>query len=151
MTIEELRDFLWAENSAQVSNILDSVYTRLGLNPPANGFIAPKVQVMTIHGSKGLEADVVFIPGLEKNILPGDRRIPFPGLVLEAARMLYVSITRAKAACILSFADYRRINGVNTRQTPSQFTVRLGGRFVPRQSGLTAQETIDIIQSCINL
>lgn len=66
---------------------------------------------MSMHGAKGLSARIVFVPGLEEHIFPGPWRQPYPGLVLEAARLLYISITRARAACILNYAKQRRIQG----------------------------------------
>jgi DNA helicase-2/ATP-dependent DNA helicase PcrA len=106
---------------------------------------------MTFHGAKGLSAKVVFIPGLEEDILPGPKRIPYNGLVLEAARMLYVSITRARAACILSYSRNRFINGNNARQTPSRFLKNLNGAFIPRNDPFSDQEADEIIASCNNL
>jgi len=149
--IEELRDSLWADNSEQVETLLAAIYARLNLAPPATGFSAPKIRIMTIHGAKGLSAPVVFIPGLEENILPGTKRLPYSGLILEAARMLYVSITRAKAACVLSYAEYRLVNGTNTRQSPSRFNGHLNCHFADRPAGLTQQEINAIIQAYNNL
>ena len=110
-----------------------------------------RVQILTMHGAKGLSAKVVFIPGLENEILPGSRRIPYTGLVNEAARMLYVSITRARAASIISFANSRYYYGSNKNQAPSQFVRYLNGRFVYRISGLTNHEVEEIIETCNNL
>jgi len=95
---------------------------------------------MTMHGAKGLSGKIVFVPGLEEEILPGPWRQPYPGLVLEAARLLYVSITRARAACIISYARTRIVHGQFGNQTPSRFATSLGGPFVARTSGLNAVE-----------
>jgi superfamily I DNA/RNA helicase len=57
-----------------------------------------RVRVMTMHGAKGLSARVVFIPGLEHGVLPNAHQAPYPAQLLEAARLLYVSITRARAS-----------------------------------------------------
>ena len=88
-TLEELRDYLWADNDEQQAKILERVYQRLNLQAPAAGFLPPRVRLMTMHGAKGLGATVVFVPGLEESVLPGNFRQPYPGLVLEAARLLY--------------------------------------------------------------
>ncbi len=72
-------------------------------------------------------------------------RAPYSGLVLEAARLLYVSITRARASCVMSFARYRMVNGVNTLQTPSRFDTALAGAFAPRNSGLAPAEIQQIV------
>jgi DNA helicase-2/ATP-dependent DNA helicase PcrA len=151
ITLEELRDYLWADTDEQQASLLETVYTRLGLPIPAGGLLPQKVRVMTMHGAKGLEAGIVFIPGLMEEILPGDKRRPYPGLVLEAARLLYVSITRARAACIITYARTRVVYGRFSRQTPSRFTTRLAGPFADRDTGLAAPELDQIQQSYLNL
>lgn len=150
-TLEELRDFLWADTDEQQATLLRAVYERLNLPVPAGGLLPPRVRVMTMHGSKGLSARVVFIPGLEEETLPGPWRQPYPGLVLEAARLLYVSITRARAACITSYAGTRIVNGQFSRRTPSRFCAQLGGAFSYRTNGLTAKEVQQIVQTCVVL
>lgn len=91
-------------------------------------------------------AQVVFIPGLEQNILPGAKRIPYPGLVLEAARMLYVSITRARVACALSFTRHRFVNGQATVPTPSDFATHLGGKFDTRNADGISKDAAEQLQ-----
>jgi DNA helicase-2/ATP-dependent DNA helicase PcrA len=150
-TLPETRDFLWADNDEQRGTILHAVYDRLGLTEPAGGFLAPQVRIMTMHGAKGLGATVTFVPALEEEILPGPRRQPYPGLVLEAARMLYVSITRARASCILSFARTRFVYGGVANHTRSRFMPHLAGPFLPRTSGLDAAEVSEIMLSAANL
>lgn len=140
MLLQELRDYLWADTDEQQATILERVYTRLGQQVPAAAVLPERVRIMTMHGAKGLSGTIVFIPGLEDTILPGTKRVPYPGLVLEAARMLYVSITRARAACIMSNAYRRFFNGKNVAQAPSRFTANLGGPFLQRASGLQAAE-----------
>ncbi|GIL06877.1 MAG: DNA helicase [Betaproteobacteria bacterium] len=151
MTLEELRDYLWADTDEQQSAILQGVMIRLNLPIPAAGVLPPRVRVMTMHGAKGLSAKVVFIPGLEEEILPGPWRQPYPGLVLEAARLLYVSITRARAACIMSYAQTRMVHGQFSKQTPSRFAVHLGGVFAARSSGLTTAEIAQITNEASHL
>ena len=150
-TLEELRDFLWADTDEQQVTLLEAVYERLNLPVPAGGMLPPRVRVMTMHGAKGLSARVVFIPGLEEETLPGPWRQPYPGLVLEAARLLYVSITRARASCIVSYAGTRIVNGQFIRRTPSRFCAQLGGTFNYITNGLTAQEVRLIIETCVAL
>jgi superfamily I DNA/RNA helicase len=151
MTLEEVRDYLWADTDEQQASLLEAVYTRLGITPPTIGLMPQRVRMMTMHGAKGLSARVVFIPGLEEGILPGSKRKPYPGLILEAARMLYVSITRSCAACILSYADKRAIYGKYSDQTHARFVTSLAGGFGRRSSGLTTAEVQRIVQVCGNL
>jgi len=100
--------------------------------------------VMTMHGAKGLSGRVVFIPGLEHGLLPNRHQTPYPAQLLEAARLLYVSITRARAACFLSFSQRRTVQGQYQTRTASQFTAHTGGAFVARQDGMTDVETATI-------
>jgi len=148
MTLEEMRDYLWADTDEQQAALLETVYARLGIGHSATDLLPQRVRIMTMHGAKGLSARVVFIPGLEAEILPGARRRSYPGLVAEAARMLYVSITRARAACILSYAQNRIVYGQFSNQAPSQFALYLGGRFFPRNNGLSLAEARQIAQIC---
>ncbi|MBW1732353.1 MAG: ATP-dependent helicase [Deltaproteobacteria bacterium] len=104
-----------------------------------------------MHGAKGLSGRIVFIPGLKEEILPGPWRQSYPGLVLEAARLCYVSITRARAACILSYARTRIVNGRFSRQTASRFCPHLGRVFANRTSGLSPQEVQQILRTCAEL
>ena len=147
MSLEEVRNFLWADTDEQQARVLESVYERLNQEPPAN-LLPPKVRIMTMHGVKGLSGRVVFIPGLEDGILPGPWRTPYPGLVLEAARLLYVSITRARGACVLSYASRRMVYGKTINTTPSRFTANLNGPFLARDDGLTAGEAAEIAAQC---
>lgn len=150
-TLAELRDLLWADTDEQQEVLLQAIMTRLGVPIPSTGLLTPRVRVMTMHGAKGLSGKVVFIPGLEEDILPGDWRRPYPGLVLEAARLLYVSITRARAACILSYAQRRTVHGSSQAQVPSRFTANLGGAFVGQLTGFSAAQTSQIMFEISNL
>jgi DNA helicase-2/ATP-dependent DNA helicase PcrA len=147
-TLEELRDFLWADTDEQQAALLQAIYERLNEPIPAGGLLAPRIRIMTMHGAKGLSARIVFIPGVEEEIIPGPWRQPYTGLVLEAARLLYVSVTRARAACIISYSRTRVVNGQFRNQTPSRFCAQLGGVFSSRSGGLSVVEVQQIVQTC---
>ena len=149
--LKELLDYILSENKQQRENIIKDVYCRLQRPYDERVDNYQKVQIMTMHGAKGLDAKVVFIPGLEKNILPGDKRLAKFGLILEAARMLYVSITRSKVAVIISFAEYRYYYGKLNKQVPSDFSKNLGESFKERKNGLTDREIDEIICTIKNL
>jgi len=151
MTLEELRDFLWADTDEQQAAVLEGVLMRLGLEIPEQGPLPPRVRVMTMHGAKGLSGRVVFIPGLEEEIFPGSRKRPYAGLVLEAARMLYVSITRARATCVVSWSRRRMVKGQLSSQTASRFAANLGGAFTYWDGCLTKDEVARIMDDCANL
>ena len=147
-TLEEIRDCLWADTAEQKAEVLNTVYQRLGQSPPDEGVHPQRVQIMTMHSAKGLSAQVVFIPGLEEEICPGKWRRPYPGLVLEAARLVYMSLSRARAACILSYARSRFTYGKFVRNAPSRFATDLGGTFTLRREGLSQQEVSSIVKDC---
>jgi len=145
MNLSEIRGLLMLDKQDQQSDLLIDVYRRLGEDPPDD--IHPRsVRIMSMHGAKGLSARVVMIPGLEEEILPGPRRRPYPGLVLEAARMLYVSITRARLACILSFAATRFMNGRNQQHNASRFTTDLGQAFESKEGGVSSEKAAEIVE-----
>ncbi len=152
MTIVELRDYLWAESDLAQAAVLESVLQRIGEPVPVEGVLPARVRMMTMHGAKGLSGRVVFIPGLEDELLPGHRLTPYPGLVLEAARMLYVSITRARAACITSFAGNRTVHGKPMPHTRSRFAINMGGAWTQGPAGgLSDAQVATIMTECGNL
>ena len=138
MSLGDAQRFLAAGKDHERRRVLAEMAERVGQAEPEATLVPDRVQVMTMHGAKGLAADVVFIPGLEESILPGEKRRPYPGLILEAARMLYVSITRARIACALSYAEQRFINGTTQAQTASRFTSAVDKPFVQRTGGIPA-------------
>ncbi|MBQ6841471.1 MAG: UvrD-helicase domain-containing protein [Bacilli bacterium] len=79
------------------------------------------VTLMTIHSAKGLEFKVVFIIGLEENILPHSNSIYEEGGLEEERRLMYVAITRAKEKLYLLNAQKRMLYGKLTANTPSRF------------------------------
>ncbi|MBR0105643.1 MAG: UvrD-helicase domain-containing protein [Lachnospiraceae bacterium] len=82
-----------------------------------------RVALMTLHSSKGLEFDYVFLTGLEAGLFPSFRSvndIENNGLE-EERRLCYVGITRAKKELFLSSARERMVNGETMRQGRSQF------------------------------
>ena len=82
-----------------------------------------KVNLMTMHSSKGLEFDVVFLPGWEEGVFPSQRTIDESGAVglEEERRLAYVGITRARHRLFISFASSRRIHGHWQAAIPSRF------------------------------
>jgi DNA helicase II / ATP-dependent DNA helicase PcrA len=150
-TLGELRDILWADSLEQASASATLVFERLELDVPDDVVVPSRVRVMTMHRAKGLSAQVVFIPGLEEEIFPGQWRAPYAGLVLEAARLLYVSITRARAACFVSFARRRTRFGQSVTHTPSRFVASLGVAATDSDRGLDAQEAAAVAAECASL
>ena len=80
------------------------------------------VTLMTLHNSKGLEFQNVFITGLEQGLFPSHRSIDTPSLLEEERRLCYVGITRAKERVFLCHARERRLwGGMREATIPSIF------------------------------
>jgi DNA helicase II / ATP-dependent DNA helicase PcrA len=152
LTLAEVRDYLWPTRTSSRPTCCEPRSRGSVSHKPKTTCFSPRVRMMTMHRAKGLSARIVSIPGLEDEVFPGDFRRPDPGLVLEAARLLYVSISRARAACIVSYAATRMRFGQFTRMTPARFANSLGGAFVYQEDGgLTAAEVQAIVQDCGHL
>lgn len=67
----------------------------------------PRVTLMTIHASKGLEFDSVFVTGMEDELFPNSNAKLYPREMEEERRLFYVAVTRAKRHCFLSYAQTR--------------------------------------------
>ena len=78
------------------------------------------VKMMTLHLSKGLEFDVVFITGCEEGLIPLIQNIEDMDIE-EERRLAYVGITRARKKLFLSYAQSRKRFGKDKNQTPSRF------------------------------
>jgi len=97
---------------------------------------ADSVQIMTLHGAKGLEFPLVFLPGWEEGVFPSQRSIDEKGEkgLEEERRLAYVGVTRARADARISFAANRLVYGRWTAQLPSRFVDELPLANVEAQS-----------------
>ncbi len=94
------------------------------------------VQIMTLHGAKGLEFPLVFLPGWEEGVFPSQRSIDEKGEkgLEEERRLAYVGVTRARTDARISFAANRLVYGRWTSQLPSRFVDELPLAHVDAQS-----------------
>ena len=85
--------------------------------------IDDKVNLMTLHGAKGLEFETVFLPGWEEGLFPYQRALDEEGEkgLEEERRLAYVGLTRARHRAIISFAASRRIYNQWQSALPSRF------------------------------
>ena len=95
-----------------------------------------KVNMMTMHGSKGLEFDVVFLPGWEEGLFPHQKSIEEKGQngLEEERRLAYVGITRAKNKALISFAMNRFYQGNWIDSMASRFIDELPEKYLEKNS-----------------
>ena len=88
------------------------------------------VQLMTLHSAKGLEFPLVFLAGLEEGLFPNARSVEEQGRLEEERRLAYVGITRARRKLVLSYAEARRIHGMDMYGMPSRFLREIPGELL---------------------
>lgn len=101
------------------------------------------VVLMTLHAAKGLEFPIVFIPGLEEGIFPGNQSLYSDEDLEEERRLAYVGITRAREKLYLVNARQRMLYGRTDRNMPSRFL-----REIP--SNITEDKTVSKVSRTYN-
>jgi DNA helicase-2/ATP-dependent DNA helicase PcrA len=151
ITLAEIILFLEADSEAEQTHLLDQVRKRAGTRvEAANAEPAPeqkRIRLLTMHGAKGLDGYVVFIPWMEQGVVPSRRALKATGLVMEQRRLFYVALTRAKAVCVVSHAIRHQgplafaLAGRGRIDLPrSQFLNEMDVASVNREVGLSADE-----------
>ena len=79
------------------------------------------VKLMTVHASKGLEFNTVFLTGLEENLFPHANSLNEVHAIEEERRLMYVALTRAKKELFLSLSEERLLHGQRNRFIKSRF------------------------------
>jgi len=102
----------------------------------------PGVTLITLHSTKGLEFDHVFLTGMEEGICPHSRSFDDPKGIEEERRLVYVGMTRARKSLTLTRAVYRRVFG-NEQQLraslPSRFLTEIPSELVDTVRGSIAE------------
>ena len=90
-----------------------------------DGLPRNEVQVMSLHASKGLEFDQVFMVGMEEELLPHKKTIQEGSDIDEERRLCYVGITRAKKKLIMTYCKERKIYGKEIKRFKSRFVIKI--------------------------
>jgi DNA helicase II / ATP-dependent DNA helicase PcrA len=121
--IGSIRDYETEATSAGEPATLEGYLERVTLQSDVDGMKdAPRVTLMTVHGAKGLEFQLVVLTGMEEDMLP------YRGMregndhdIEEERRLAYVAITRARSRLVMTHVGMRQIFGTTRLGRPSQF------------------------------
>jgi DNA helicase-2/ATP-dependent DNA helicase PcrA len=141
--IEHFKKERGERGEGRVENLLELVSAAKGFSPegetdmqPLESFLAHAVlesgegqadpyadcvQMMTLHTAKGLEFPVVFLAGMEDGLFPHQRSIADLASLEEERRLCYVGATRAMRQLYITYAEQRRLYGVDQYGQPSRF------------------------------
>ena len=123
--LENLKELVRAlEEFENLEGFLDHVSLVME-NEEANA--RDQVNLMTLHSAKGLEFDVVFLPGWEEGLFPHQRALDEGGVAAleEERRLAYVGLTRARSHAYISCAANRRVHNQWQSAIPSRFIAEL--------------------------
>ncbi len=132
--IENIKELLSAmKEFDNLESFLDHVSLATSIDQDWEG---EKINMMTMHASKGLEFDVVFLPGWEEGLFPHQKSIEEKGQngLEEERRLAYVGITRAKKNVIISFSMNRFYQGDWIDSMASRFIEELPEKNLEKNS-----------------
>jgi DNA helicase-2/ATP-dependent DNA helicase PcrA len=147
--IEHFKKEKGERGEGRIENLLELVSAARGFSPeseaeselsPLESFLAHAVlesgegqadpyddcvQMMTLHSAKGLEFPVVFLAGMEDGLFPHQRSTADLAGLEEERRLCYVGATRAMRQLYITYAEQRRLYGIDTYGQPSRFISEL--------------------------
>ncbi len=132
--LENIKELLSAmKEFDNLESFLDHVSLATSIDQNWDG---EKINMMTMHAAKGLEFDVVFLPGWEEGLFPHQKSIEEKGQngLEEERRLAYVGITRAKKKLVISFSMNRFYQGDWIDSMASRFVNELPEKFLKRNS-----------------
>ncbi|NMB20579.1 MAG: DNA helicase PcrA [Firmicutes bacterium] len=139
--IENLQEFLSVTGQFEVDvspTDLGALLEHVALINEVDSYdaTADAVNMMTLHGSKGLEFPVVFIVGLEEGIFPHARSAFEPEQLEEERRLAYVGMTRAEERLFLTCSRQRTLFGATKMNPISTFVDEIDQEFLAHQGSL---------------
>ena len=132
--LENIKELLSAmKEFDNLENFLEHVALATSIDQDWEG---EKINMMTMHGSKGLEFDVVFLPGWEEGLFPHQKSLEEKGQngLEEERRLAYVGITRAKKKALISFSMNRFYQGDWIDSMASRFIEELPEKNLEKNS-----------------
>ena len=132
--LENIKELLSAmKEFNNLENFLEHVSLATSIDQEWDG---EKINMMTMHAAKGLEFDVVFLPGWEEGLFPHQKSIEEKGQngLEEERRLAYVGITRAKKKAIISFSMNRFYQGDWIDSMASRFIDELPEKHLEKNS-----------------
>ena len=151
--LENLKELIRAmQEYSDLQSFLEHVALATSIDQEWEG---AKINLMTMHAAKGLEFDVVFLPGWEEGLFPHQKSLEEKGdfALEEERRLAYVGITRAKKEAFLSFAMKRAYHGDWMDTLPSRFINEIPDENVQKNEVNleTPKEDFDFNQDTIEL
>ena len=139
--LENLKELLRAmQDYDNIQSFLEHVALATSIDQEWEG---AKINLMTMHAAKGLEFDVVFLPGWEEGLFPHQKSLEEKGdfALEEERRLAYVGITRAKKEAFLSFAMKRAYHGDWMDALPSRFINEIPDESVEKNDLLPERDS----------
>ena len=141
--LENIKELL---NAMKEFDNLDSFLEHVSLATSLDqDWESEKVNLMTLHASKGLEFNIVYLPGWEEGLFPHQKSIEEKGEngLEEERRLAYVGITRAKKIAKISFSMNRFYQGDWMDSVASRFVDELPDEFIKKNNNFNEQEQND--------
>ena len=132
--LENIKELLSAmKEFDNLESFLDHVSLATSIDQEWEG---EKVNMMTMHAAKGLEFEVVFLPGWEEGLFPHQKSIEEKGQngLEEERRLAYVGLTRAKKKVVVSFSMNRFYQGDWIDSMASRFIDELPDKYLEKNS-----------------
>jgi DNA helicase-2/ATP-dependent DNA helicase PcrA len=139
--IKELVTFATRYDGLPPTEAAEAFLTDAALASDQDELIKDKnaVKLMTVHASKGLEFDYVFVTGLEENLFP-HKKVSGDDVSRQEAeeerRLFYVALTRARKKVFLSYASVRTIFGARQVNIPSEFIFDIDEEFLAKEESM---------------